>query len=112
MKQLDEYLALQKEIYAYFGYEEGWRVIPIDDCRDMYWWVTGEGYRDDVFYSESPEDNEVYSDEIYTQRHLKKWVYAGAEYTMICVDTHTDGNQFLAIFDNAKHLTDRDGTLG
>ena len=43
-----------------------------------------------------------YSDEIYTQQSLKKWVYRADDYTMVCVDTHTDGNQFLRIFDNAK----------
>jgi hypothetical protein len=45
---------------------------------------------------------DYYSNEIYTQRFLPKWVYRGEKYTMICVDTHTDGNKFLQIFDNEK----------
>lgn len=47
---------------------------------------------------------QMYSNEIYTQRFLPKWVYRGKDYTMICVDTHTDGNKFLQIFDNSKEI--------
>jgi hypothetical protein len=45
-----------------------------------------------------------YAAEIYTQRFLPKWVYRGAEYTMVCVDTRTDGNKFLMVFDNKKEI--------
>jgi len=43
MKILDEYLKLEKEIHAYFGYVEDWRIIPIDDAREYYWKLDGEG---------------------------------------------------------------------
>lgn len=42
-----------------------------------------------------------YIEQICT-RNLSKWVYRGEMYTMIVVDTQTDGNKFLRIFDNAK----------
>jgi len=45
-----------------------------------------------------------YRNDIYTQRFLSKWVYRGEDYTMICVDTHTDGNKFLQIFNNKKEI--------
>jgi hypothetical protein len=48
------------------------------------------------------EDGDYYENEIYTQRHLPKWVYRGADYTMVVVDTHTDGNKFLQVFANAN----------
>lgn len=99
--RLDEYFALQAEVFAYFGYVEDWRVIPLDDRRSMFWRLD----TDSVTYSPDEtfkDDNSLYVDEIYTQRHLPKWVYRGTDFTMICVDTHTDGNKFLAIFDNAK----------
>lgn len=111
MKLLDEYLKLQKEIYDYFGYVEDWRVIPIDDAREYYWRLNGEGYGGKVTFAETieeldDEEGECYKNEIYTQRHLPKWVYRGKDFTMICVDTHTDGNQFLQIFDNSKEVKD------
>ena len=68
-------------------------------------WPAKEGktiYDDDIY--EEAEKHATYSDEIYTQRHLPKWVYRGADFTMVCVDTHSDGNQFLAIYDNAKEI--------
>ena len=110
MKILDEYMKLQEEIYDYFGYIENWCVIPIEDRREMYWILEqnedGNGnvkYSDKSFTPEiMREGEEYYQDSIYTQRFLQEWVYRGEDYTMVCCDTHTDGNKFLAIFDNAK----------
>lgn len=103
---LDNYFSLQHEIFKHFGYTEDWRVIPLDDCREVYWRLYGQGpgavrFADTVEALDGPDDN-YYEDEIYTQRFLKKWVYRTATHTLVCVDTHTDGNKFLRIFDNAK----------
>jgi len=112
MKLLDKYFQLQNEIHEYFGYEENWVAIPIDDKRKYYWtlhqYERGEG---EVLFSETKEeqiDEPIYSNEIYTQRFLKKWAYRGKDFTMICVDTHADGNKFLQIFDNSKEIKDED----
>ena len=108
MQLLDQYLDLQKQLFEYFDYVEDWRVIPVDDAREYFWHLTGEGAGDEVKFAKEEEnlfagtDTDGYSNEIYTQRHLPKWVYRGKDFTMIVVDTHTDGNQFLQIFDNTK----------
>lgn len=114
MKLLDDYLELQKQIFAYFKYVEDWRVIPIEDRREFYWLLEQESHGSGkVWYSldknlvlkhEEYESGNLYEDEIYTQRHLPKWIYRGDAYSMVCVDTHTDGNKFLAIFHNAKEV--------
>lgn len=109
MKLFDEYFKLQKEIFDHFGYVEDWVVIPLDDAREYYWTIE-DGDTGSVRFAESKElledeeAGEYYSNEIYTQRFLPKWVYRTDDYTMICVDTHTDGNKFLQIFDNAKEI--------
>lgn len=106
MDKIDEYFKLQKEIYDYFGYQEDWVAIPIDDSRKYYWTLNGEGPGEVCFADTEQElinqTGNYYINEIYTQRFLPKWVYRGEEYTMICVDTRTDGNKFLQIFDNKK----------
>lgn len=108
MKLLDEYFELQKKVHEYFGYVEDWRVIPLDDSTDYFWTLDGEEHGGEVLFADSIaklEDRgagDYYSNSIYTQRHLPKWVYRGEGYTMICVDTHTDGNNFLQVFDNSK----------
>jgi len=120
MKQLDDYFKLQKEIFDYFGYVEDWVAIPIDDARDYVWTLDAE-YDDngkviggEVRFAETLKELEnweagkYYSNEIYTQRFLPKWVYTTNDYTMICVDTHTDGNKFLQIFDNSKKVDTED----
>jgi len=110
MKNLDEYFKLQNEIFEYFGYKEDWVVIPIDDGTEYFWYLEGEGNGANVLFAENKEnvfdgtDEDGYSRSIYTQRFLSKWVYRGKDYTMICTDTHTDGNKFLQIFDNEKEI--------
>lgn len=107
MKKLDDYFKLQKEIYNYFGYREDWVVIPMADATEYYWHLNGDievkfaKEKDNVFKG-TMEDG--FSNEIYHQRFLPKYVYRGEKYTMICVDTHTDGNKFLQIFDNSKEI--------
>ncbi len=110
MKLLDDYFKLQNEIYEYFGYKEDWVVIPIDDAREYYWHVDDYEVRfaknkKYVFYG-TMEDG--YFNEIYTQRFLPKYIYRGKDYTMICVDTNTDGNKFLQIFDNKKEIKEQE----
>lgn len=97
--------ASKSALFDYFGYREDWRVLPVDDATQYLWRLDGEG-PGTVRFADTDEqlnsDGDYYENEIYMQRHLPKWVYRGADYTMIVVDTHTDGNQFLQIFANAK----------
>jgi len=104
---IDDYFASKKALHDYFGYKSDWREIPMEDNREYFWYLTGEGSGDEVFFSLTEEELEsregnCYSSEIYTQRFLPKWVYRGADFTMVCGDPHVDGNKFLYIFDNAK----------
>lgn len=108
MDLLDKYFEIQKQIHDYFGYQEDWVVIPLDDCREYFWYIPYGGQGDEVRYAKHEENlvegtmEDGYSNEIYKQRFLPKWVYRADDYTMVCVDTHVDGNKFLQIFDNAK----------
>ncbi len=106
---LDMYFKLQDDIHAYFGYEEDWVVLPLDDGREYFWNLDEE--RGVVQFAKTPTDliagvgGEYYENSIYTQRCLPKFVYRTDEFTMICVDTNTDGNKFLQIFDNKKDMS-------
>ena len=124
MKLLDQYEDSLQSIHDYFGYKEDWAVIPIEDRREYYWYhkpdnesqpeiwggtVTFSNDRNNLikYIAETGDEDEmdIYQEIIYTQRHLKKYVFVGEEYTMISVDTQTDGNKFLAIFSNEKQVT-------
>jgi len=118
MKDLiDKYFALEEEVWKAFSYVENWRSIPMDDKREYVWSLVNELYDKDnvvqsgmVRYANTLEDfadeekGNYYENEIYTQRFLSKYVYRTEDYTMICVDTHADGNKFLQIFDNSKEV--------
>ncbi len=106
MKLLDQYNDIRNQVLAYFGYVEDWCVLPLEDSREYFWNLDGEG-PGIVRFADSEdelasEDGNYYENEIYTQQHLSKWVYRGADYTMVVVDTHTDGNKFLQVFTNAN----------
>jgi len=105
MKLLTEYEEARQKLFDYFGYIEDWVVIPVDDATEYYWRLDSTESDGNVCFADTElelinEDGNYYENEIYTQRHLSKWVYRGEDYTMICVDTHTDGNKFLQIFSN------------
>lgn len=99
MKLLDDYFKLEEEIHNYFGYVEDWVAIPMDDAT-MYTWHLNPDSVSFWLNDEELEKNEWYTNQIYTQRFLKKWVYVGKAYTMVVVDTQVDGNKFLQIFSN------------
>ena len=106
MKLLKNYFDAKQELFDYFGYVEDWVVIPLDDATQYYWSLSDPQvvmFADTVEELESGDGN-CYSNSIYHQRFLPKTFYRGAEYTMIVVDTHTDGNKFLQIFDNSKEV--------
>jgi hypothetical protein len=94
-------------LFEYFGYVEGWRILPLDDATDSYWRLYNEDHGGLVRFCDSekllddPEEH-YYEYDIYTQRHLSKWVYRGKDYTLIVADSGCDQNKFLSIFDNSK----------
>ena len=102
-KCLEQYLSMEKEIHKLFGYVQEWRVYPIQDMTGVYWCVpqhsdyelrfsqTIDGLGADI--GDDPE----YSVEV-------KRIFACDGFTMLHVDTHTDGNQFLYILDNKKKI--------
>ena len=103
MKILKEYFAKEKEIHDYFGYDEGWGVLPICDSTDYWWCLNGQ----EVRFGDTKEDvlgDGGYSNEIYNSRMIEKNTYRKPDYTMIAVDTRCDGNQSLQIFDNRKEI--------
>lgn len=110
-EKIDKYFKLQEEIFAAFSYVEDWCIIPLDDAREYYWRLYGEG-PGEIRFAEiaeklDDEDMDYFENEIYTQRFLPKWVYRTETLTMVCVDTHTDGNKLLQIFDNSKECPEK-----
>jgi hypothetical protein len=105
------YFRLQAEIYSLFDYVEDWRVIPLDDQRHRHWYYDGNETHGTVWFSDQEltteilqEGKHLYSATLYTQRFLPRWIYRADGLTMICADTHTDGNKFLMIFSNELEI--------
>jgi hypothetical protein len=106
MDIINDYFNQIQEVYKYFGFKEDWVVYPLEDYREHNWKIVNDdkvvfGEKNDVI----SETGNHYENEIYKQRFYKKWVYRGEKYTMIFVDTHTDGNKFFGVYDNSKELT-------
>jgi hypothetical protein len=110
MELFEQYDNVKQQIFDYFGYVEDWRVLPMVFDTEYFWYISGSEESGNVVFAETVEQLEdedsgnYYENEIYTQRHLSKWVYRGEDYTMICVDTHCDRNQYLQILSNDKEV--------
>lgn len=107
MNELKAFFAARQVVFDYFGYVEDWVTIPLDDATE-YFWHYDENTKCVGYAATEQElrdqDGRYYVNELYTQRFLPKWIYEGKEYTMICVDTRTDGNKYLQVFDNSKRI--------
>lgn len=116
---IDLFFAARKAIFAHVGYVENWKVLPINNSRDQFWavdkdehaWVKFSPSLEALTYwlaghtdEYGPHGNVLFENEIYTQRHLPRWVYRGPELTLIVTDTHTDGNQYLRLFRNKNEI--------
>jgi hypothetical protein len=104
MNIIEQYNSAKQVLYDHVGFVEDWVIFAIEDRTEMFWAENGS----EVKYAETLDrfnsDGDYYVDEIYTQRFYKKWVYRGQEFTMIFVDTHTDGNKFFAVYSNSKEI--------
>ena len=109
MKQLDEYFKLQKEIYDYFGYEDGNQVFPIDNCTKYFWQLNEYtvSFADTKKEFESETGNYYEVELLYVSIDAIKAgenIFRTDYFTAILVDTRTGGNKFLSIFDNSMEL--------
>jgi hypothetical protein len=103
MKIFEDYLEALQGIYDYFKYEEEWRVYPIEFRLDYYWKLEGDvvEFYDSLEAAKNEDGMHTYSNGTYGRG---KTVYETDDYTAIQVDTMTDGNKFLAIYDNKKRI--------
>lgn len=116
---VNRFFEARASIFEHVGYVESWRVFPVQDSRDLFWsvdeaerkWVKFSPSREALTYWRGKHEDEygpyedvLYENEIYTQRHLPKWVYRGPELTLVVVDTHVDLNQYLQLFCNENEV--------
>lgn len=121
MQELDEYFRLQQVIYDNFGYKEDWRAFPLDDMREVWWSIQGntawwserkENHQqliDQEYDYDGIPDSDVYSGEIRANwrldpRNLEMYQDADKKLSMIIIDTNTDFNVFLMVFNNDRRL--------
>lgn len=111
-EMLKQYFNLQERIFAHFGYKEDWVTIPLLDLTEQYWFLTGEVHGGQLVHYNSMITPEVvekgafFSGPVYTQRFLPRWVYRADDCTMVCFDTQTDGNRYLAVMSNDREQKD------
>ena len=99
MKLLDEYFEIEKKILAYFDYKASWHVFPLEDAREYYWCIV-RGH--EVYFADSEEELKEQVGCCYSNAILREQIFRKDDFTLICVDTQSDGNKFLQIFDNSK----------
>lgn len=109
-EMLDQYFEAEKSLHRHFGFEELWRILPIDDLRGKHWfvneWIEKVVWSDSPFTKELIEDGKVYDAGFYGNRHLRKAVMRTDDYTMVAIDTNCDFNVVLAVFENRLEMND------
>ena len=109
MDLLRQHNEARQGLLDYFGYAEGWVVLPVEDCTTYHWFIRGSEERG-VVMSCLPEDlaglcmSDALVADIYTLKEHSKWVYRKDDYTLILTNPHMEGNRFLSIFDNSKEV--------
>jgi len=106
MQLLTDYFELQQRIYTYFGYVEEWQVFPLEDSTKYWWFISNTCVHFATTREKLNDEEERNMDELFHYRGTSQAVFEGEEYTLIVVDTYTDGNKFLSIFDNKKRVRD------
>lgn len=99
---INNFFRLQREVHELFEYTEDWRIFPMIDNREYYWYIDGDSVRycDDLTF----DDSNTYSGTIYHYRHIRKHVFETSELTMVLVDTSCDSNIVLMIFSNDRKI--------
>ena len=90
-----------------FGYEPKWHEYPLEDARDRHWMMADRGDR--VVWSDKPLTRESVEAgrDIYSGDVLNDGEELHAEgLVMLAVDTGSDGNAYLMIFDASKKCED------
>ena len=104
MNLIENYQKALDSVYEHVGFKEEWVVCPLDDCTEYYWYANEDIVRFALTLEQFNSDGDYYEDDIYTQRFYKKWIYEGADFTMIFCDPHTDGMKWFRLFDNKKRI--------
>lgn len=114
---VDDYFEARQAIFDACDYIEVWRDCPLADCRGDAWWVDehqviygadvdtvryGLIYKEEIEEEELPEEEpEWYHCSIYVPGNHSPGdtgVFRGPDFVLVRVDTETDGNKFLFIF--------------
>lgn len=106
---LSRYNELESQILNYFGYQQEWTMLPLDDMTMMSWMLVTNR----VIWSDKPLTVEIIKDgEIYDAfafaafNMVQRWVWEKEDYTLLRVDTRSDNNYLLMVFDNSRRVID------
>jgi len=104
MDLIESFNIAKQALYDHVGFVEDWVIYAVEDRTDMLWQIDNYEIKFAKTIEDFNSDGDYYLDEIYTQRFYEKHIYRGDTFTMVFVDTHTDGNKFFAFYRNDKEV--------
>lgn len=109
---LSRYNELESQILNYFGYQQEWTMLPLDDMTMMYWMLADDKvvWSDKLLTAETVEKGmEIYDAVAYIAFNMtERWIWTKDDYTLLRVNTRSDNNHLLMVFDNSRQVTDRE----
>lgn len=98
-KLLNTYFESRRKIDAYFGLEMCWHDLPIDDMTDAEWRIIDNKL---VYWLPNNKTGELEEYNAIIMLGINQPIISLKDYTMVAVDTQTDGNKYRAILDTLK----------
>ena len=108
---LRTYAVAERRVHELVGYEEQWRIYPLEAQTGVAWmlfdhkvaWAVPEHPLDASTISEGKHHG---SGAICASRDAEKHVLRTETHAMVIVDTQCDGNVVMMVFENAREVTD------
>lgn len=99
---IDDYFEAKAKVHKLFGYVSDWTEMSMEDYREYDWMLV----KDRCVYGEKLDEKNIKDGNHYSGYLVDSKIYTTDVYTMIPVDTESDGNKFLMIFDAKREVTD------
>ena len=107
---MNRFTSSRDELLGTFGVPDTWFTMYPEDHLSDYWFLMGRHKvvaSDQPFTEESIEKGDIiYVNDIFTYRDFSQYVWRKHGLVLISVDTRTDGNKYLGLFDEDRECKD------
>jgi hypothetical protein len=107
---MNRFTSSQDELLGIFGVPDTWFKMYPEDCLSDYWFLLGLNriVASDLPFTEESikKGDSICVSAIFTYREFSQYVWRKHGLVLVSVDTQTDGNKHLGLFDEDRECKD------